>query len=919
MNMKLDRSHRRITGSPLLAVLASVLFAAWFAVADSSPSWRYFVYSVEPNGTVTIWNNLGVRGTVSIPSEVDGHPVTRVGSATFAFNSGVTNVIIPSPVNYIETAAFYHCVNLRRITLPASVVTIEPGAFDYCVDLRSIDVNSLNPYFTTVDGALFTKDRATLMQFPGGRTNGYVIPDGVTRIEGYAFGSLYSVTNVVIPASVREIGSSAFYGCSGLTSITLPEGLTVISSNLFQNCAKLTSITIPDSVREIQQRAFQNCTSLTNVTLGRSVASIDNNAFEGCTNLTSLTVPDSTAAIANYAFANCTSLTNVYIGNGVTAIGASAFSGCSRLADIRIGRSVVAIGDQAFTGCLSLRAITVDALNPAFSSVDGVLFNQRKTMLVQYPTARIGKYVIPDGVEIIGTYAFSSASGLTGVTFPSSVTNIASFAFFRCPQLVNITLPAGLLSIGRSAFNYNSLLTGLYFEGNQPSLGEYAFNHDSKLTIYILAGTSGWKSKYGGRPTSRWDTNSTKLEVAIVGSGALTPNYSEAMRQLGSTNTMTAAGANGYAFQKWLVSTNWGDSVTSTNAKLTFVMQSNLTIAAVFIPATYVGLYLPAAANEVAPTNAGSVTITLTDKRALSGKMILAGKSLSFSGGLDWDNRVSITNARSGNTPLFIDIGLDSLSVTGRVSSTGWSSPLQALPRATATSNILAGNYTMLAMGELGTIDAPPGDSPMKVTVTLPYTVKVTGSMADGSPVNVTTTLTMSDDGVWPFYASLYSGNGLVIGWLAFASNAATPSVQWVKAPNAANAYYPAGFSKEPDVALKRYVAPASTQNALGWTNGMLFLGSGNLSAPIQTEVIVTNNRIKSVSGSVSNLSLVITNSTGLFGGSFVHPVTRKSVAIRGAVVQGLPWEAPANQVGVGGGWFPGTNEYGSVWIEPKP
>ena len=53
-------------------------------------------------------------------------------------------------------------------------------------------------------------------------------------------------------------------------------------------------------------------------------------------------------------------------------------------------------------GCTSLTAITVDAANPAYSSVDGVLFDKSQTTLLQYPDGKAGAYTIPDSVTSIG-------------------------------------------------------------------------------------------------------------------------------------------------------------------------------------------------------------------------------------------------------------------------------------------------------------------------------------------------------------------------------------------------------------------------------------------------------------------------------------------------------------------------------------
>jgi len=48
----------------------------------------------------------------------------------------------------------------------------------------------------------------------------------------------------------------------------------------------------------------------------------------------------------------------------------------------------------------------VDRLNSTYSSVDGVVFNQSQTTLVQYPGGKLGGYTIPDSVTSIGDFAF---------------------------------------------------------------------------------------------------------------------------------------------------------------------------------------------------------------------------------------------------------------------------------------------------------------------------------------------------------------------------------------------------------------------------------------------------------------------------------------------------------------------------------
>ncbi len=76
------------------------------------------------------------------------------------------------------------------------------------------------------------------------------------------------------------------------------------------------------------------------------------------------------------------------------------------------------------------------------------------------------------------------------------------------------------------------------------------------------------------------------LQVRMTGLGTFSPNYSNAVLQLGKSYTMTATAAGGFAFTNWVISTNWAGGVVSNHAKLTFLMQSNLTLQANFADVT---------------------------------------------------------------------------------------------------------------------------------------------------------------------------------------------------------------------------------------------------------------------------------------------------------------------------------------------
>ncbi len=158
-------------------------------------------------GEITITGYTGSGGAVTIPSMLNGLPVTSIGFIAFENCNGLTSVVIPDSVTSIVALAFRKCRNLTHVTLPNSIASIEDDTFDCCSSLTSV-----------------------------------TIPDGVTSIGGLAFGYCTSLTNVTIPGSVTSIGGSAFASCSSLTGIMLPKSVTSIGDQAFCACTKLTSV-----------------------------------------------------------------------------------------------------------------------------------------------------------------------------------------------------------------------------------------------------------------------------------------------------------------------------------------------------------------------------------------------------------------------------------------------------------------------------------------------------------------------------------------------------------------------------------------------------------------------------------------------------------------------------------------------------
>ena len=107
-------------------------------------------------------------------------------------------------------------------------------------------------------------------------------------------------------------------------------------------------------------------------------------------------------------------------------------------------------------------------------------------VLTKY-TGTAEKVVIPDGVTMIGYYAFAACSDITEIIIPDSVTNITQWAFCGCSGLTELVIPNSVTSIGKGTFEFCSNLTKIVIPSSVTSIGSFAFSGCNRLTIYGYA------------------------------------------------------------------------------------------------------------------------------------------------------------------------------------------------------------------------------------------------------------------------------------------------------------------------------------------------------------------------------------------------------------------------------------------------
>ena len=239
----------------------------------------------------------------TIPSQIDGAPVTKIGNGELPvfgrYNSSVTSLTIPNSVTSIGDYAFQFFSGLTSVTIPNSVTSIGTQAFQAC----------------------------------------------------------RALTSMTIPNSVTSIGEGAFNSCSSLANLTIGNSVTSIRRHTFWGCVRLTTLAIGDSVTSIGGGAFSYCASLTSLNIPNSVTSIGSSAFQYCYGLTSLTIPDNVTRIEDWAFSDCYGITNLTIGNNVTSIGSEAFRNGYGLTTLTIPNSLNSIGEDAFQSCTNLTKV----------------------------------------------------------------------------------------------------------------------------------------------------------------------------------------------------------------------------------------------------------------------------------------------------------------------------------------------------------------------------------------------------------------------------------------------------------------------------------------------------------------------------------------------------------------------------------
>ena len=566
-----------------------------------------------------------------------------------------------------------------------------------------------------------------------------------------------------------------------------------------------------------------------------------------------------------------------------------------------------------------------------FSALGDQLFSSGGSLANTSMTFSPGVLVLDESLVADGGSRTSSTTvAAAGTNLPASLTVTVSQAgtttvpagtFQNCRQ-VNVAVGVSIPGQGTQQVQANAYVMApgvgivriALFDTNMQVSGwaELAGgNVDGVNTASLAAQSAQVPAEISTQPLSLVLSSSTKtatFSVAATGTG-LNYRWSKDGVPITKDSRITGGDSSTLSFKSVQKSDAGSYTVLVSNSLCSVVSAPATLSFAAAAPASYVGLFSQPA--QPSYGSGGSISLNTTVRHTYSGKIQLAGKTYPLTGTFDPSGNASQTVLRPGMAPLQVQLHADlegSDRLVGSISDGVWTSPVLARKvvfNAKTNPCPYAGNYTLVIPGAQ-TSSSPEGHSYGTVTINAAGQVRFSGSLADGAAVSQTSTL--SSDGQWPLYASLYGGQGHLLGWISFAqrpNDDLNGSLDWARGASVYVKYYRSGFTNQVSLTGSRYTAPALGGRALGWSTGSATFSGGDLAGGLANNVCLGSNGLITGSGN-DKLTFSIAKPNGLFKGTFMAPGSTKPSRVQGVLLQ---------KINRGYGYFFGQSQSGAVTV----
>lgn len=229
--------------------------AAVCAAAEKQPSYDGLLYE-SADGEVTITGYTDdLPEDFTVPAEIGGMPVTKIGAEAFSYCSKLKSVVIPETVREIGAGAFKSCYWLELAVLPDTMIRLPCSLFEECKRLETVQ---FSPQLESIGDMTFA------------------------RCEMLA--------DIAIPACTVDIGEDAFAGTAWLKAkraenpfvivnrilidgqmcegdVTIPAGADYIGAGAFSYNRQIVNVVIPAHVKAIRRYGFFYCPALKSMTI----------------------------------------------------------------------------------------------------------------------------------------------------------------------------------------------------------------------------------------------------------------------------------------------------------------------------------------------------------------------------------------------------------------------------------------------------------------------------------------------------------------------------------------------------------------------------------------------------------------------------------------------------------------------------
>ena len=448
-----------------------------------------FKYVINDNGTddeaddtVTITGLKTSENTLSnlvFPQKIEDKPVTKIKGINNLF---IATIYIPEGVTTIEDC-FYSTKAISNIILPKSLTTVDADLMYDSPNNKKTSVyyNGTINDFVDIN---FSSERSNLTRLgafyikPTNQNNEKADSDETVKfddesyellsnkhlkeitknkIKDYMFCDANLKGSLDLPNNIKYIGKYAF--CDNtIDELVLHEGLIEINEGAFYNCKKLKSVNLPKTLNKIGSMAFYNCTSLNDVNYNSTLNNWVNIDFDH-PEYKGNRVYDNSEGTNPCEYAK---KINTIDNSSETIIDSEnikkwSLEEISNITKIILTKNVKNIDASSFVELKNIEEYMVEKENEFYSSLDGVLYNKKQDVLINYPSAKYCEtFIVKDTVTEIKPLAFHNSFKIKNIIIGDHVKKIGGDCFGRCDALQSLTLPfVGSQKDSEDGFNFH--------------------------------------------------------------------------------------------------------------------------------------------------------------------------------------------------------------------------------------------------------------------------------------------------------------------------------------------------------------------------------------------------------------------------------------------------------------------------------